>query len=66
MTVLVSCFRVTIVSQIDIQNGMNKSVYFRLNDEEFAKLEQFCSVNERTKSDVLRELVRSLNLPKKP
>ena len=45
---------------------MNKSVFFRLNDEEFAKLEEFCLANERTKSDVLRELVRSLKLPKKP
>jgi len=45
---------------------MNKGVFFRPNDEEFELLAAYCLANERTKSDVLRELVRSLKLPKKP
>ena len=45
---------------------MNKNVFFRLNDEEFALLEAYCEAVGRTKSDVLRELIRKLRVPKKP
>ncbi|MBW4499084.1 MAG: ribbon-helix-helix protein, CopG family [Scytonema hyalinum WJT4-NPBG1] len=45
---------------------MNKSVFFRLAEEELAKLEDYCKSTGRTKSDVLRELIRSLKLKKKP
>lgn len=45
---------------------MNKSVFFRLNDEEFALLKAYCESIGRTKSDVLRELIRKLRIPKKP
>lgn len=43
-----------------------EGVFFRLNDEEFALLEAYCEAVCRTKSDVLRELIRRLRLPKKP
>jgi len=51
---------------IMIYNTMNKSVFFRLNSEEFALLEAYCDAVGRTKSDVLRELIRKLRPPKKP
>jgi hypothetical protein len=37
-----------------------RNVFFRLSDEEFAELEAFCEAKGRTKSDVLRELIRGL------
>ncbi|MEB3224563.1 MAG: ribbon-helix-helix domain-containing protein [Synechococcus sp.] len=45
---------------------MKKSVFFRLTDEEFEKLEAYCKSTGRSKSDVLRELIRSLKIKKKP
>jgi predicted DNA-binding protein len=45
---------------------MKKSVFFRLADEELEKLEAYCESNGRSKSDVLRELIRSLKIKKKP
>ncbi|WP_448570560.1 ribbon-helix-helix protein, CopG family [Trichothermofontia sp.] len=45
---------------------MKKSVFFRLSDKELALLEAYCLAVGRTKSDVLRELIRKLKLPKKP
>ncbi|HEY9800113.1 MAG TPA: ribbon-helix-helix protein, CopG family [Leptolyngbyaceae cyanobacterium] len=45
---------------------MNKSVFFRLTEEELAHLEEYCQATKRTKSDVLRELVRKLKINKKP
>ncbi|MCC3409839.1 MAG: ribbon-helix-helix protein, CopG family [Microcoleus sp. PH2017_10_PVI_O_A] len=45
---------------------MKKSVFFRLTDEEFEKLEAYCKSVGRSKSDVLRELIRSLKIKKKP
>jgi predicted DNA-binding protein len=44
---------------------MNKSVFFRLTDEEFLKLEEYCIAVGRTKSDVLRDLIRGLKSKKK-
>jgi hypothetical protein len=44
---------------------MKKSIFFRLSDEEFKQLEDYCASVERSKSDVLRELVRSLKIKKK-
>ncbi len=47
-------------------NAMNKSIFFRLTEEELAHLEEYCQAAERTKSDVLRELIRKLKINKKP
>ena len=44
---------------------MNKGVFFRLSDEELEQLNAYCDSTKRTKSDVLRELVRSLEIKKK-
>lgn len=45
---------------------MKNSLFFRLNDEEFEKLEIYCELTGISKSDVLRELIRSLKIKKKP
>ncbi|MBD2608129.1 ribbon-helix-helix protein, CopG family [Scytonema hofmannii FACHB-248] len=45
---------------------MNKSVFFRLTEEELAHLEEYCESSGRTKSDVLRDLIRKLKINKKP
>ncbi|WP_315862233.1 ribbon-helix-helix protein, CopG family [Picosynechococcus sp. PCC 7003] len=45
---------------------MKKSVFFRLADEEFERLEAYCKFTGRSKSDVLREYIRSLKIKKKP
>jgi predicted DNA-binding protein len=45
---------------------MKKSIFFRLTDEEFENLETYCKSTGRSKSDVLRELIRSLKIKKKP
>ncbi|MBN3941470.1 MAG: ribbon-helix-helix protein, CopG family [Nostoc sp. NMS9] len=45
---------------------MNKSVFFRLAEEELAHLEEYCQMAGRTKSDVLRDLIRKLKINKKP
>jgi predicted DNA-binding protein len=45
---------------------MDKSVFFRLTEEELAHLEDYCKASGRTKSDVLRELIRKLKIKKKP
>ncbi|TFI53767.1 CopG family transcriptional regulator [Mastigocladus laminosus UU774] len=44
---------------------MDKSVFFRLTKEELVHLEEYCQATKRTKSDVLRELVRKLKIKKK-
>ncbi len=43
-----------------------KSIFFRLTDEEFGLIEAYCQQTGRTKSDVLRELIRKLETNKKP
>lgn len=45
---------------------MNKSVFFRLTEEELTKLDAYCKATSRSKSDVLRELIRSLKISKNP
>jgi predicted DNA-binding protein len=45
---------------------MKKSIFFRLTDEEFEMIESYCSESGRTKSDVLREMIRKLKTNKKP
>ena len=45
---------------------MKKSIFFRLTDEEFELIEAYCQQTGRTKSDVLRELIRKLKPNKKP
>ena len=45
---------------------MNESVFFRLSSDELELLNVYCESTKRTKSDVLRELVRSLKIKKKP
>lgn len=39
---------------------------FWVEAEEKALLEAYCKATGRTKSDVLRELIRKLRVPKKP
>jgi hypothetical protein len=38
-----------------------KKITFQLSDREFILLEEYCEKTERNKTDVLRELVRSIN-----
>ncbi len=45
---------------------MKKRLDFRLEEYELEILEDYCKAVGRTKSDVLRELVRSLKTKKKP
>jgi predicted DNA-binding protein len=47
-------------------NTMKKRLDFRLEDFELELLEDYCKAVGRTKSDVLRELIRNLRLKKKP
>jgi hypothetical protein len=39
-----------------------KKITFQLSDEEFKLLEAYCSEVERGKTEVLRELIRSLKV----
>ncbi len=41
-------------------------MFFRLTDEEFENLEKYCQPTQRSKSDVFRELIRSLKVKKSP
>jgi predicted DNA-binding protein len=43
---------------------MKKRLDFRLEDFELEILEAYCTVTGRTKSDVLRELIRKLKIKK--
>ncbi|HBL09926.1 MAG TPA: CopG family transcriptional regulator, partial [Cyanobacteria bacterium UBA11162] len=43
-----------------------KRIFFRLTDEELQIIELFCQQHGRTKSDVLRELIRTLKVNEKP
>jgi hypothetical protein len=45
---------------------MKKRLDFRLEEYELEILEDYCKAVGRTKTDVLRELVRSLKTKKKP
>jgi len=45
---------------------MKKRLDFRIEDFEFEILEDYCNSVGRTKTDVLRELIRSLKTKKKP
>jgi hypothetical protein len=45
---------------------MKKRLDFRIEDYELEILEEYCSMVGRTKTDVLRELIRNLRLKKKP
>ncbi len=45
---------------------MKKNVFFRLTAEEFALLETYCKATKRSKSDVLRELIRKLKVLQSP
>jgi len=45
---------------------MKKRLDFRLEEFEVEILEDYCRAVGRTKTDVLRELIRSLKLRKKP
>lgn len=46
-------------------NGMKKRLDFRIEEYELEILEDYCKAFGRTKSDVLRELIRSLKAKKK-
>ncbi len=46
--------------------SMKKRIDFRLEEFELEILEDYCKALGRTKSDVLRELIRNLRLKKKP
>ncbi|MBD0264790.1 MAG: ribbon-helix-helix protein, CopG family [Tolypothrix sp. Co-bin9] len=45
---------------------MKKRLDFRLEEFELEILEEYCKSAGRTKSDVLRELIRGLSRKKKP
>ena len=45
---------------------MKKRLDFRIEEFEFQILEEYCESVGRTKTDVLRELIRSLKTKKKP
>jgi hypothetical protein len=45
---------------------MKKRLDFRIEEFEFEILEEYCHAVGRTKTDVLRELIRSLKTKKKP
>ena len=45
---------------------MKARLDFRLTDDEYQLLSAYCEAVGRTKSDVLRELIRKLTVPKKP
>ena len=45
---------------ISVSSEMKKGIFFRLTEEEFAVIEGYCLDTGRSKSDVLRELVRKL------
>lgn len=45
---------------------MKARLDFRLTDDEYQLLSAYCEAVGRTKSDVLRELIRKLEIPKKP
>jgi hypothetical protein len=45
---------------------MKRRLDFRIEEFEFEILEEYCQVVGRTKTDVLRELIRSLKSKKKP
>jgi hypothetical protein len=58
-------FHVIIVQQL---TGfmVKKRLDFRIEEFEFQILEDYCEAIGRTKTDVLRELIRSLKTKKKP
>lgn len=41
-------------------NKLTKRLNFRLTEDEYELLEQYCSATVRSKNDVLRELIRTL------
>jgi len=45
---------------------MKKRLDFRIEEFEFEILEEYCNSVGRTKTDVLRELIRSLKSKRKP
>jgi hypothetical protein len=45
---------------------VKKRLDFRIEEFEFEILEEYCSAVGRTKTDVLRELIRELKTKKKP
>jgi hypothetical protein len=45
---------------------MKKRLDFRIEEYEMEILEEYCASVGRTKTDVLRELIRNLRLKKKP
>ncbi len=45
---------------------MNKRLDFQIQELEFEILEQHCKAVGRTKTDVLRELIKSLKVKEKP
>jgi predicted DNA-binding protein len=45
---------------------MKKRLDFRIEEHEFQVLEEYCKAVGRTKTDVLRELIRSLKSKKNP
>lgn len=46
-------------------NIMKVRLDFQIESDEKKHLEQYCKLTGRTKTDVLRELIRNLKLPEK-
>lgn len=51
---------------IIVYTAMKKRLNFRIEEWELEILEEYCESVGRTKTDVLRELIRSLDKKKKP
>jgi len=51
---------------IFVYNGMKKRLDFRVEDFELELLDEYCNAVGRTRTDVLRELIRGLKSKKKP
>lgn len=51
---------------IIVYTAMKKRLDFRIEEWELEILEEYCESVGRTKTDVLRELIRSLDKKKKP
>ena len=51
---------------IKLYNGMKKRLDFRVEEYELQILEDYCLSVGRTKTDVLRDLIRSLKTKRKP
>ena len=62
--VLIGCNH-AIIAPLNIWYMTMKKITFQLADQEFNLLESYCEQTERGKTEVLRELIRSLKISSK-